>query len=87
MSETGADHAARKGAAIRGAGSGRPVRILNAISAVMTGQRFRQGGYALELHHQNSQTVTHAASVLSGTAIAETYGGPMGYARLAASRR
>ena len=41
----------------------------------------------LEVLYQNSQTLTHAACALSGTSIAETYGGPMGYARLAARRR
>ena len=43
--------------------------------------------HTLEGLYQNSQTLTHAACALSGTSIAETYGGPMGYARLAARRR
>ena len=36
--------------------------------------------------YQNSQTLTHAACCPTGTSIAKTYGGPMGYGRRAQAR-
>jgi hypothetical protein len=45
----------------------------------------RFGGRRIALY-QNSKTLTHATCATTGTSIAKTYGGPMGYGRVARTR-